>query len=165
MPIIEINTSKQRLYLMQEKEVLFETAISTALKGLGEKNGSYQTPRGWHEVVEAIGKGASLNTVFVDRLPTGEIYTPKLAESYPKRDWILTRILWLSGLEPGFNQGGNCDSKAREIYIHGTPDTEMMGLARSKGCIRMRNRAIITLFNHVAVGTKVFIGTKSACQS
>ena len=114
--LIKVNISLQRLYLLEDEQILFQTAISSAAKGLGEKNSSYQTPRGWHEITACIGKKAVINTVFVERLSTGEIYSKKLAQYYPKRDWILTRILWLSGLEAGFNQGGDCDTKTREIY-------------------------------------------------
>jgi L,D-transpeptidase YbiS len=104
-----------------------------------------------------IGAGQPVNTVFVGRRPTGEIWTPELAAQFPQRDWILTRILWLSGCEPGFNRLGNCDSMRRYIYIHGTPDSEPMGVPRSHGCIRMRNADVIALFDQVAAGTPVLI--------
>lgn len=104
-----------------------------------------------------IGRGCALNTVFVGRRPTGEIYTPELAVQQPQRDWILTRILWLSGAESGFNRGGECDTLRRYIYIHGTPDSEPMGKPRSHGCIRMGNRDIAELADLVEPGDEVVI--------
>jgi lipoprotein-anchoring transpeptidase ErfK/SrfK len=96
-------------------------------------------------------------SVFVGRRPTGEIWSPELAALHPDRDWILTRILWLSGLEPGRNRLGNVDSMRRYIYIHGTPDDQPMGVPASHGCVRMRNDELIELFNLVAPGTEVLI--------
>lgn len=131
--------------------------VSTALNGPGERNGSGCTPRGEHEVRAKIGAGVPINAVFVARRPTGEIYSEALARRFPDRDWILTRILWLSGCEPGKNRLGNVDSMRRFIYIHGTPDSEPMGIARSHGCIRMRNHDICELFDLVSAGTPVTI--------
>lgn len=131
--------------------------ISTALNGPAEANGSFGTPRGKHRIRALIGKDLPLGAVFVGRRPTGEIWTPELAISNPNRDWILTRILWLCGEEPGFNRGGTVDSMRRFIYIHGTPDTEPMGVPRSHGCIRMRNRDIDQLFGFVTAGLPVAI--------
>ncbi len=131
--------------------------VSTALNGAGEEENSGCTPRGWHRVRVAIGAGLPLNTVFVGRRPTGEIYSPELALQQPQRDWILTRILWLQGLEVGVNRMGNVDSMRRYIYIHGTPDSEPMGQPLSHGCIRMRNSDITELFELVSAGTPVWI--------
>jgi lipoprotein-anchoring transpeptidase ErfK/SrfK len=131
--------------------------VSTAEKGAGERKGSFCTPRGRHVIRAKIGAGQPVGTVFVGRRPTGEIWTPELAARHPGRDWILTRILWLSGCEPGFNRLGECDTMQRYIYIHGTPDTEPVGVPRSHGCIRMRNADVITLFERVPVGTPVLI--------
>ena len=131
--------------------------ISTALNGPDERNGSHGTPRGWHRIRALIGSGKPQGTVFVGRRPTGEIWSPALAGRFPDRDWILTRILWLCGEERGFNRGGNVDSMRRFIYIHGTPDTEPMGLARSHGCIRMRNDDVEQLFEWVCAGLRVHI--------
>lgn len=119
--------------------------------------GSLQTPRGWHVIRAKIGDGAPVNTVFVGRRPTGEIYSPELAKQYDARDWILTRILWLSGLEVNKNRLGSVDTMRRYIYIHGTPDEVPMGVVGSHGCIRMRNSDMIALFNRIPVGTKVLI--------
>ncbi len=131
--------------------------ISTAANGAGERKGSYQTPRGWHYVRARIGAGCLPGTVFVRRRPTGEIYSPELAARYPNRDWILTRILWLCGQEPGFNRLGEVDTFQRYIYIHGTPDTEPMGQPASHGCIRMHSAALLELFDRVPIGTGVEI--------
>lgn len=132
-------------------------AVSTAANGAGERNGSLCTPRGRHVVRARIGGGARPNTVFVARRPTGELYRPELRADFPGRDWILTRILWLSGTEPGFNRLGDVDTMRRFIYIHGAPDDVPMGSPGSHGCIRMRNRDIIELFDRVPVGTPVVI--------
>lgn len=132
-------------------------AVSTAANGAGERNGSLCTPRGRHVVRARIGGGARPNTVFVARRPTGEFYRPEMRTEFPGRDWILTRILWLSGTEPGFNRLGDVDTMRRLIYIHGAPDDVPMGNPGSHGCIRMRNRDIIELFDRVPVGTPVVI--------
>lgn len=132
-------------------------AVSTAANGAGERNGSLCTPRGRHVVRARIGGGARANTVFVGRRPTGELYRPEMRAEFPGRDWILTRILWLSGTEPGFNRFGDVDTMRRLIYIHGAPDDVPMGNPGSHGCIRMRNRDIIELFDRVPVGTPVVI--------
>ncbi|MBR9814382.1 L,D-transpeptidase [bacterium] len=132
-------------------------SISTAANGLGEQSGSECTPRGQHIVRAKIGAGAPLGAVFVGRRPTGEVWSPELAAQHPERDWILTRILWLSGCEHGRNRLGAVDSMRRYIYIHGTPDTEPMGVPASHGCIRMRNTDIVQLFERVPVGCPVDI--------
>ena len=132
-------------------------SISTAANGLGEQQGSECTPRGRHLIRAKIGAGAPLGAVFVGRRPTGEIWSTELAEQHPNRDWILTRILWLSGCELGRNRLGAVDSMRRYIYIHGTPDTEPMGVPASHGCIRMRNTDIVELFDRVPVGCPVEI--------
>jgi lipoprotein-anchoring transpeptidase ErfK/SrfK len=132
-------------------------SISSAKNGVGEQNGSYRTPRGRHLVRAKIGAGQPVNTVFVERRPTGETYSPELARENPGRDWILTRILWLSGLERGVNRMGRVDTMRRAIYIHGSPDTADMGKPGSRGCIRMHNRDIVELFDLVPVRTIVEI--------
>jgi lipoprotein-anchoring transpeptidase ErfK/SrfK len=132
-------------------------SVSTAKNGPGEKNGSFCTPRGKHIVRAKIGAGEPAGTVFVRRRPTGEVWTPELHAKYPGRDWMLTRILWLSGKEPGFNRLGEVDTMRRYIYIHGSPDTAEMGKPGSIGCVRMRNRDIVELFDRVAPYTPVEI--------
>jgi lipoprotein-anchoring transpeptidase ErfK/SrfK len=158
MPRIRINISTQHIDLMDNSGSLIKRyAISTSKNGGGEQNGSYCTPRGRHIVRAKIGAGRPLNTVFVERRPTGEVYSPELARSFPKRDWILTRILWLSGCEPGYNRLGKVDTMRRAIYIHGSPDSAEMGKPGSHGCIRMRNEDLVELFDLVPVRTLVDI--------
>ena len=132
-------------------------SVSTARNGAGEASGSFCTPRGRHIIRARIGAGAPIGAAFRGRRPTGEVWTPELAAANPGRDWILTRILWLSGTEPGFNRLGEVDSMRRYIYIHGTPDTEPMGVPLSIGCVRMRNRDVVELFELVPAGTPVDI--------
>mgnify|MGYP000959785271 FL=1 len=131
--------------------------VSTATAGVGEVSGSYQTPRGRHHIRAKIGTGLPANSVLVRRRPTGEVWSPDLYEQFPGRDWILTRILWLSGCEPGRNRLGCVDTMRRYVYIHGSPDTAQMGVAGSHGCIRMRNADIIELFDRVPCYTAVEI--------
>lgn len=158
MARIIVSLPRQTLTLLDEqgKEVK-RYDVSTSKNGAGELNGSYCTPRGLHTIRAKIGAGLPLNTVLVDRRPTGEIFTPELAKRYPDRDWILTRILWLSGCEVGFNRLGNVDTMRRYIYIHGSPDTVKMGKPGSIGCIRMRNQDLLEIFDKVTVGTPVEI--------
>lgn len=155
---IEICVASQALNLFDEAGLLLKHYnISTALNGVGEESGSYCTPRGSHIIRAKIGAGQPANSVFVRRRPTGELYTPELDAQYPGRDWILTRILWLSGCEPGVNRLGSVDTMRRYIYIHGSPDGAEMGIPGSKGCVRMRNDDILDLFDRVPVGTPVAI--------
>jgi len=155
--LVRISIGQQHLRLFGEEGVLLDVPVSTAVNGPGEQNGSGSTPRGWHQIRAKIGEGCPINTVFLARRPTGEIYTPELRQAEPERDWILTRILWLSGLEPGRNRLGEVDTMRRYIYIHGTPDEESLGVALSHGCVRMHNDDIIALFEQVEVGTRVLI--------
>lgn len=154
---LHVSLAAQRLRLLEDARVRAEYRISSALRGAGERSGSEQTPRGRHRVRARIGAGCAPGTVFVARRPSGEVYSAELAQRYPARDWILTRILWLCGEEPGRNRLGEVDSMRRYIYIHGCPDTEPMGTPRSHGCIRMRNRDVIEVFDRVPVGTKILI--------
>jgi lipoprotein-anchoring transpeptidase ErfK/SrfK len=158
MSRIRINLKSQELDLYDVSGVLLKRyRISSAKNGAGEQNGSYCTPRGKHIVRAKIGDGQPVNTVFVERRPTGEVYSAELAQGLPKRDWILTRILWLSGCEPGRNRLGRVDTMRRAIYIHGSPDTAEMGKPGSHGCIRMRNQDIVELFDLVPIRTPVEI--------
>jgi lipoprotein-anchoring transpeptidase ErfK/SrfK len=158
MPRIEISIARQRLALLDEGgRTILEFDISSARNGPGELNGSYCTPRGRHVIRAKIGTGQPVNTVFVRRRPTGEIFTAQMFEQFPGRDWILTRILWLSGKEPGRNRLGNVDTMRRYIYIHGSPDSVEMGKPGSIGCIRMRNADLLQLFDLVERGTEVQI--------
>jgi len=155
---IEISIEHQRLiaYSSSGKEV-FKTLIASAKNGEGQTYGSECTPLGSHRIRAKIGSGLSENSVFIGRRPTSEIFSEALAEQYPNRDWILSRILWLCGNESGFNRGGQVDTQRRYIYIHGAPDSHAMGEPSSHGCIKMRNSDIITLFDQVQVGTLVTI--------
>ncbi len=153
---IRILLDKQKLQLWNGDLLKREYPISTSKFGAGEINGSFKTPRGMHVIRAKIGSGAPLNTVFRGRRPTGEIYSPELCAS-ADRDWILTRILWLSGLERGRNRLGKVDTMRRYIYIHGGPDDVEYGKPGSIGCIRMRNANIVELFEMVPVGLKVDI--------
>ncbi len=155
--VIEVEVASQRLRLYRRHALEVEFAVSTALMGMGESRGSGCTPRGWHVIRAKIGAGTPINTVFVARRPTGEIYSPALGKAAPGRDWILSRILWLSGLEIGVNRLGAVDTFQRFIYIHGCPDELPLGKPASHGCVRMRNVDVMTLFDKVAVGTKVLI--------
>ena len=154
---IEIDLQSQRLRLIDGGDAVAQWPISSARNGAGELLDSECTPRGVHRIAEKVGAGCAVNSVFVGRRASGEIYAPQLRQSAPERDWILTRILWLAGCEPGRNQGGDVDSQSRYIYIHGAPDDVKMGVPGSKGCIRLRNDAVITLFERVSVGTEVVI--------
>lgn len=145
---LHISIARQSMQVLGDAgAVLREYLVSTALAGAGEVSGSYQTPRGQHIVRAKIGSEMPENTVFVRRRPTGEVWTPELGEQFPARDWILTRILWLSGCQPGHNRLGCVDTMRRYIYIHGSPDIAEMGIPGSHGCIRMRNADIIELFD------------------
>jgi lipoprotein-anchoring transpeptidase ErfK/SrfK len=155
---IEIDIAAQTLTLLDERGgLLRQYRVSTGANGVGELNGSFCTPRGRHVIRAKIGAGAAANTVFVERRPTGEVYSEELLQQYPGRDWILTRILWLSGCEVGFNRLGAVDTMRRCVYIHGTPDRTVLGKPGSRGCVRMRNSDIIELFDLIPVGTPVEI--------
>lgn len=157
MVTLQIHLSTQKMFVYQNGIVIKEYLVSTAKNGAGEQKNSYQTPRGLHIVRAKVGANAVVNTIFVKRRPTGEIYSPDMRAKYPDRDWILTRILWLSGLELHKNRLGNVDTMQRYIYIHGTPDDVKMGEPGSKGCIRMHNHDLIELFEIVNIRTPVTI--------
>ena len=160
-PKIYINIATQTLVLSQNDHEVRRYTISTGKNGIGNQQDSGCTPLGEHIIAQKIGDDQPINSVFVGRVPTGECYSTQLGTDNPSRDWILSRILWLAGTEDGYNKGGNaqggCDTYQRYIYIHGTPDTEPMGLPYSHGCVRMRNEDIIELFDQVTAGTPVTI--------
>lgn len=151
---IFIDLIQQKLYLPKHQR---SYPISTGLNGIGEQENSGKTPRGWHIISEKFGENLPINSVFIARQWTGEVYSDELAQQYPDRDWILSRILWLQGIEQGFNLGEGCDTKQRYIYIHGTPDSEPMGIPISHGCIRMRNQDVIELFDLIPLNASVFL--------
>ena len=155
---IEISIGAQSLVLRDRGgRVLLESRVSTARNGPGERMNSECTPRGGHIIRAKIGAGQPANSVLVSRRPTGEMFSPALRSAFPGRDWILTRILWLSGLEPGRNRLGDVDTMRRYVYIHGCPDDDPMGVPSSRGCVKMHNPEIIRLFDLVSPGTPVDI--------
>ncbi len=155
---VDISVARQLLTLFDDAgRVLREYRVSTGKAGVGELSGSFQTPRGRHLIRAKIGAGAEKNTIFVGRRPTGEVWSPEVEQQHPGRDWILTRILWLSGCEPGRNRLGCVDTMRRYIYIHGAPEHADMGTPASHGCIRMRNADIVELFDLVPAYTPVDI--------
>lgn len=154
---LDVSIAEQRLSLIENGRTVKAYPVSTAKNGPGEQKGSECTPRGWHKVRAKIGEGQPIYTVFKGRRPTGEIYSPELGQIYPERDWILTRILWLGGLDPGKNRYREVDSAWRYIYIHGTPDELMRGKPASHGCIRMFNADMLELFDRIEAGVKVYI--------
>ncbi|SFV78835.1 Glutamate synthase [NADPH] large chain [hydrothermal vent metagenome] len=127
-------------------------SISSAKNGVGEKEGSFCTPTGQFKISEKIGENLEVGSVLVARASTGEIFSKTLFNQNPDRDWILTRILWLEGVE-----AHNSNTKERYIYIHGSPDEIPMGVPGSKGCIRIRNNDVIELFEKVQIGEDVVI--------
>lgn len=155
--MIKVDLSRQTLVYEGDDNVSYIYSVSTAKNGPGEILGSECTPRGKHYIRAKIGEGCAANTVFVGRRPTGEIFTPQLRTDNPGRDWILTRIMWLCGLEPGKNRLGKVDTMRRYVYIHGCPDEDSMGIASSHGCIKMKNADVIELFAKVSAGTRVII--------
>lgn len=154
---IDIDLTRQRLRLLEGEQLLKEYAVSTGANGPGEIQGSGCTPRGRHYVRAKIGAGKPINSVFVARRHTGETWTPEGHQRQPKRDWMLTRILWLCGREPGRNRLGCVDTFRRYIYLHGTPPVTELGKPGSHGCVRMRNEDVIELFDLVPAGTEVEI--------
>ena len=154
---LQVSIPQQRLTLHAASGAWRWWPVSTAAAGANERAGSGGTPRGWHRIRLCIGEGAPLGAVFRGRRPTGEIYSAALAAAQPGRDWILTRILWLTGTEPGINRGGPVDSLRRFIYIHGTPDEARIGEPVSAGCIRMRNTDLLSLFPHCRAAMPVLI--------
>ncbi len=155
---IEIKINSQLLDIIDNNQARIKSYhISSAKNGVGQERGSFCTPLGKHIIRAKIGENQPVNTVFIGRRPTGEIYSPNLGKKFQGRDWILTRILWLSGCEPGFNRLGTVDTMRRYIYIHGSPDNTDIGKPGSIGCIRMLNADLLELFDLTDVGTEVII--------
>lgn len=154
---LDICIATQVLTVIKNSQRVKQYAISTAKNGAGEQRGSECTPRGWHCIRAKIGAQQLINSVFIGRRPTGEIYSPELGKQFPERDWILSRILWLGGLEPNINRYGKVDSTWRYIYIHGTPDELMDGTPQSHGCVRMHNQDLLELFASIPIRFKVYI--------
>lgn len=158
---IVINIAKQNLCLYEHNAEISQYQVSTAKNGIGSRQDSGCTPLGEHIIAQKIGGDQPINSVFVGRVPTNEVYSADFGKLHPERDWILSRILWLAGLEEGINKGcndkGGCDTYQRYIYIHGTPDDEAMDMPLSHGCVRMRNQDIIELYEKVDEGITVSI--------
>jgi lipoprotein-anchoring transpeptidase ErfK/SrfK len=154
---IIVSVSQQQLFLYDDRELIKTYPVGTARNGVGQKQGSEQTPLGRHEICAMMGGEASLDSIFIGREPTGEIYSAELEAQFPERDFILTRILWLKGLQPEFNSGGDVDSQSRYIYIHGSPDRTMANAPASRGCINMSSTNVVDLFLKVQMGTLVEI--------
>ena len=154
---IKVSVAKQQLDLIDGNTCLASYPISTAKNGIGQVSGSECTPLGWHIIRAKIGQHAKANTVFVGRRATGELFSEDMRQQFPERDWILTRILWLSGLEKGFNRGGEVDTMRRYIYIHGCPDSDSFDKPSSHGCVKMYNQDVIALFDMVDTGIRVII--------
>ena len=155
--LLHVSIPDQRLSMIENGKIVKTYLVSTAKNGPGERRGSGCTPRGWHVIRARIGKDEPENSVFIGRRPTGEIYNAELAAQYPERDWILTRILWLGGLEPGFNRYHEVDTAWRYIYIHGSPDHGVSGDPQSHGCIRMKSPDLLELFDNIKTGMRVLI--------
>ena len=149
LDLLHISLADQCLYGFANGQLQLRLPVSTALNGPGEQNGSGCTPRGLHLVRAKIGEGLPQGAVLRGRRWTGEVWSPALHAQFPGRDWILSRILWLSGCEPGRNRLGEVDTFRRYIYLHGTPDSEPMGVPRSHGCVRLRNADLLELFPRV----------------
>ena len=154
---IEVSIAAQRLDLFDAGTRIRSYSVSTAANGPGEQAGSYCTPRGRHRIRAKVGAGLPLGAVLRGRRPTGEVCDEAAWRAAPERDWILTRILWLCGEEPGMNRGGSVDTFRRYIYIHGTPDGVELGQPGSRGCIRMRNRDVAELFDLIVTGAPVHL--------
>lgn len=149
-----VSVARQELIGIEDSCVQFIYRCSTAARGTGNRENSYQTPLDWHEITERIGDGLPAGAILNERKYTGKVWTP---DSPTTKDLVLTRILWLSGLEPGLNKGSGIDSHARYIYIHGTPAEDKLGTPASWGCVRLSNRDVIDLFERVPTGTRVLI--------
>lgn len=154
---IAVSLERQTLELLLDEGRSIEYRISTAARGAGSTRGSYCTPLGAHRVKLKIGSGCPARTVFAGRRPTGELFSEDLRLAFPGRDWILSRILWLQGLERGINRGSEVDTLRRFVYIHGTADEDKIGEPASHGCIRMKNDDVIQLFELVPNGIRVDI--------
>lgn len=152
---VDVDFATQTLRLTDDGVMLREYPVSTGANGPGEIQGSGCTPRGRHIIRAKIGDGLPAGAVLRARRWTREIWSPELDSRHPGRDWILSRILWLSGTEVGRNRFGCVDTFRRYIYLHGTPDLAALGRPASHGCVRMRNEDVIELFDLVCAGTDV----------
>jgi hypothetical protein len=150
--VLAVNIAEQTVSLFEEGGFVKKLPCSTSRFGIGQAEGSNRTPLGLHRIAEKIGGGQSAGTVFKARQAVGHTSQPEFADAK-----ITTRILWLEGLEPGFNHGGSVDSHARYIYIHGTADQKSIGKPASCGCIHLADADLIPLFDLLPSGTLVWI--------
>ena len=155
--IVFVSIEKQKLYHIKNNQIISEFIISSSAYGTGNKAGSNKTPLGLHKVKQKYGEKTPINGRMVGRVFYGEIATIYKDSTKSKTDDVTTRILWLEGLEQGGNKGEGIDSFKRYIYIHGTSEEGRLGTPASHGCIRMRNKEVIDLYNKVAIGTLVLI--------
>jgi lipoprotein-anchoring transpeptidase ErfK/SrfK len=155
--LLWVDIAGQRLYVVDNGRITQSYAVSTALKGPGCDQDSYQTPTGLHRISDKIGDDAATGTVFEGREPTGELAEVEQTDHDTGKDQITSRILWLSGMQPGINQGEGVDTYQRYIYIHGTNEEGRIGQAVSHGCIRMKNADVIALFQQVETDTPVIV--------
>ena len=158
MNSIKINIAEQQLSLLDEDgNMIHQYPVSTSKKGSGNQNGSEQTPLGMHRIKNKLGGAMPVNEVFIGRVPHGSLEECIERELDLPDDVIMSRIMWLEGMEPGRNQGGYVDTYERYIYIHGTNHEDTIGMPNSIGCIRMRNNDVVDLFRLVEVGSEVLI--------
>ncbi len=158
MNSIKINVAEQQLSLLTEVgELLVQYSVSTSKFGTGNQNGSQQTPLGLHRVKDKIGGAMPVNEVYIGRVPHGNIDECKQQGVELPDDVIMSRIIWLDGMEPGRNQGGYVDTYQRYIYIHGTNHEDNVGTPSSIGCIRMRNQDVVDLYRQIEIGSEVLI--------
>ena len=155
---ILVDISQQRLFVLDNRGTLIVSyPISSSHFGEGQVENSFKTPLGKHVIKQKIGSDASKNIIFKERINTGRYAEIHHTDYDSDEDHVTSRILWLEGLEEGFNKGGNVDSFNRYIYIHGTPEEGLIGKKASHGCIRMFNHDVIELYDLVQEGTKVNI--------
>jgi len=155
---IKIKVSEQRLSLFdEENNLLHQYPVSTSKYGTGSENGSEKTPLGLHRIKDKLGGAMPVNEVYIGRVPHGNLEECKANDVDLPDDVIMSRILWLEGMEPGRNQGGYVDTYQRYIYIHGTNHEDAIGSPSSIGCIRMCNADVVELFRLVESGSEVLI--------
>ena len=155
--IIFVSIKNQKLYHIKNNRVINNYSVSSSKYGTGNKNGSNKTPLGLHKIKEKHGEGVPINGKMVGRIFYNQIANIYKDTTESKTDDITSRILWLEGIEKGKNKGEGIDSYSRYIYIHGTSEEGKLGTPASHGCIRMKNKDVIDLYNKVEVGTLVLI--------
>jgi hypothetical protein len=163
-PWLCVDVSRQLLWVIENTHIVNEYEVSTSRYGVGNKQDSYKTPLGAHAIKQKIGDGAALGEIFKARQASGQQAQIIFQPEHDYQDLILTRILWLTGLEPGHNSGPGIDSYTRYIYLHGTQEEGLLGQAVSKGCVRMANQTIIDLFKMVEEGTFVYIADNTSIR-